>query len=98
MILNQFRNKSLSTNKNTQPSIKQEVRNFYGGNPISCRINHVLISYLIYKQVRINTFKSVLMCFMVKGASLYGTVSLSQVGSPDLSFILVFLFIGMEQV
>ena len=60
MILNQFRNKSLSTNKNTQPSIKQEVRNFYGGNPISCRINHVLISYLIYKQARINAFKSVL--------------------------------------
>ena len=33
---------------------------------------------------------------MVKAASLYGTVS--QLGSPDLSFILVFLFVGMEQV
>ena len=47
--------------KNTRPLIKQEVRNLYRVNPVSCRINRLLISYLISKQARLKVnIKSVL--------------------------------------
>ena len=38
----------------TRP-IKKEVENVEKGNPFSCRINRLLICYLIYKQARHNS-------------------------------------------
>ena len=39
---------------NTRPSIKEGVKIFQRGNPVSCRVNRPLISYLISKQSRLS--------------------------------------------
>ena len=60
--------------KNTQPSIKEDVKNFQWRNPASCRIKHLFISYLISKQqARLNTFLRVLL-FWLKINSIYCTM------------------------
>ena len=65
-VLSQFRNKlftliyKVNILKNNQPSIKWNMKDFYWRNPVSCRINRLLICYLISKQASLNAFKSIL--------------------------------------
>ena len=56
-VLNQFRKKSpnkVNILRNTRASVKCDLKNGQQGNPVSFRINHFLISYLISKQARLN--------------------------------------------